>query len=43
MEEIKRFSKAKDDPEFASMLKSRTLGPENAEIQSNLRKKLRVK
>ena len=41
-EEIVRFSKAKADPEFARMLKDRTLGPDAAETQSQLRKQIRV-
>lgn len=41
-EEIVRFSKAKADPDFARMLKTRTLGPEAAETQSHLRKQIRV-
>ena len=41
-EEIARFSKAKADPDFAKMLKARTLGPEAAETQSQLRKQIRV-
>ena len=41
-EEIVRFSKAKADPEFAKMLKERRLGPDAAEIQSQLRKQIRV-
>ena len=41
-EEIIRFSKAKADPEFARMLKERTLGPDAAETQSQLRKQIRV-
>lgn len=40
--EIARFSKAKADPDFAKMLKTRTLGPEAAETQSHLRKQIRV-
>ena len=41
-EEIIRFSKAKDDPEFARMLKIRTLNPDAAETQSQLRRQIRV-
>jgi nucleoporin NUP159 len=42
-EEIARFNKAKTDPEFAKMLKVRTLGPEHLETQSQLRKDIRVR
>jgi hypothetical protein len=41
-EEIARFNKAKDDKEFAKMLKARTLGPEHSETQTQLRKCVRV-
>jgi hypothetical protein len=41
-EEIARFNKAKTDPEFAKMLKARTLGPEHLETQSQLRRDIRV-
>ena len=41
-EENDRFSKAKADPDFAKMLKARTLGPEAAETQAQLRKQIRV-
>ena len=41
-EEIVRFSKAKNDPEFSKMLKSRTLGPDAAETQSQLRRQIQV-
>ncbi|KAI5892310.1 uncharacterized protein SCHCODRAFT_02502419 [Schizophyllum commune H4-8] len=41
-EEIARFSKAQSDPEFAKMLKTRTLGPEHLETQTNLRRNLRI-
>ncbi|KAH8117765.1 hypothetical protein DFH11DRAFT_857205 [Phellopilus nigrolimitatus] len=41
-EEIVRFSKANADPEFARMLKARTLGPDASETQSQLRKQIRV-
>ena len=41
-EEIARFNKAKTDPEFAKMLKVRTLGPEHLETQSQLRRDIRV-
>lgn len=42
-EEILRFSKAKADPEFARMLRARTLGPDAAETQGQLRKQIRVR
>jgi len=42
-EEIARFNKAKTDPEFAKMLKVRTLGPEHLETQSQLRRDIRVR
>ncbi|KIM84780.1 hypothetical protein PILCRDRAFT_817577 [Piloderma croceum F 1598] len=41
-EEIARFNKAKTDPEFAKMLKVRTLGPEHLETQSQLRRDIRA-
>jgi nucleoporin NUP159 len=41
-EEVARFNKAKTDPEFAKMLKVRTLGPEYLETQSQLRRDIRV-
>ena len=41
-EEIARFHKAKKDNEFAKMLRSRTLGPEHLETQTQLRRKIRV-
>ncbi|KAF4613917.1 hypothetical protein D9613_007855 [Agrocybe pediades] len=41
-EEISRFNKAKDDKEFAKMLKTRTLGPEYTETQTVLRKNIRA-
>lgn len=41
-EEISRFNKAKDDNEFAKMLKARTLGPEHLETQTQLRRNIRV-
>jgi nucleoporin NUP159 len=41
-EEIIRFNKAKNDSEFAKMLKSRTLGPEHLETQTQLRRNIRV-
>ncbi|CAK5268804.1 unnamed protein product [Mycena citricolor] len=40
-EEIGRFIKAQHDPEFAKMLKSRSLGPEHLETQSVLRRGIR--
>ena len=42
-EEIARFNKAKNDKEFAKMLKSRSLGPELSETQMHLRKSIRVR
>ena len=42
-EEIARFQKAKNDQEFAKMLKSRSLGPELSETQMHLRKNIRVR
>lgn len=42
-EEISRFNKAKTDKEFAKMLKSRTLGPEHLETQTQLRRSIRVR
>jgi nucleoporin NUP159 len=41
-EEIIRFNKAKNDSDFAKMLKSRTLGPEHLETQTQLRRDIRV-
>ncbi|KAI6039592.1 hypothetical protein EDC04DRAFT_2684462 [Pisolithus marmoratus] len=41
-EEIIRFDKARTDPEFAKMLKVRTLGPEYFEIQTQLRRDIRA-
>lgn len=41
-EEIVRFSKANSDAEFAKMLKTRTLGPEHLETQTQLRRGIRV-
>ncbi|KZT70881.1 hypothetical protein DAEQUDRAFT_171504 [Daedalea quercina L-15889] len=41
-EEIIRFSKASKDPDFARMLKARTLGPEHLEAQSQLRREIRA-
>jgi len=37
-----RFDKARTDSEFAKLLKVRTLGPEYLEIQSQLRRDIRV-
>ena len=37
-EEIARFNKARTDTGFAKLLKVRTLGPEDLEIQSQLRR-----
>lgn len=42
-EEMSRFKKAKNDSEFAKMLKSRTLGPEHLEMQTQLRRDIRVR
>lgn len=39
-EEIERFNKAKSDEEFKKMLKSRSLGPENFEAQTQLRRNI---
>ncbi|KAG6808999.1 hypothetical protein H0H92_002042 [Tricholoma furcatifolium] len=41
-EEISRFGKAKDDQEFAKMLKARSLGPEHLETQAQLRRAIRM-
>ncbi|KDQ57297.1 hypothetical protein JAAARDRAFT_110771, partial [Jaapia argillacea MUCL 33604] len=41
-EEVVRFSRASKDPEFAKMLKIRSLGPEHVETQSRLRKEIRA-
>lgn len=41
-EEIGRFNRAKDDKEFAKMLKARSLGPEHLEAQAQLRRAIRV-
>ncbi|KAJ3867398.1 hypothetical protein EV359DRAFT_78647 [Lentinula novae-zelandiae] len=41
-EEIARFNKAKSDNEFSKMLKSRTLGPEHLENQTQLRRNIRA-
>ncbi|KAJ3728788.1 hypothetical protein C8R42DRAFT_545103, partial [Lentinula raphanica] len=41
-EEIARFNKAKSDNEFLKMLKSRTLGPEHLENQTQLRRNIRT-
>ena len=37
-----RFDKARTDSEFAKLLKVRTLGPEYLEVQSQLRRDIRV-
>jgi hypothetical protein len=42
-EEILRFNRAQTDTEFAKMLKSRTLGPEHLETQSQLRRDIKVR
>jgi len=41
-EEIIRFNKASTDAEFTKLLKSRTLGPEHLETQTQLRRSIRV-
>ncbi|KAF9072966.1 hypothetical protein BDP27DRAFT_1319723 [Rhodocollybia butyracea] len=41
-EEIARFNKAKSDNEFSKMLRSRTLGPEHLENQTQLRRNIRA-
>ncbi|KAG6884149.1 hypothetical protein C0993_000926, partial [Termitomyces sp. T159_Od127] len=41
-EEIGRFNRAKDDKEFAKMLKARSLGPEHIETQAQLRRAIRT-
>ncbi|KAF8623614.1 hypothetical protein AX17_007317 [Amanita inopinata Kibby_2008] len=41
-EEIARFTKAQNDKEFAKMLKTRTLGPEHLETQTQLRRGFRA-
>lgn len=41
-EEIARFSKAINNPDFTRMLRTRNLGPEHLEKQSRLRKQVRV-
>jgi nucleoporin NUP159 len=41
-EEIARFTKAQSDKEFSKMLKTRTLGPEHLETQTQLRRSIRV-
>lgn len=40
-EEIARFDKALNNPDFARMLKTRNLGPEHVEKQARLRKQVR--
>jgi nucleoporin NUP159 len=42
-EEVIRFSKAKDDAEYAKILKTRSLGPEHLETQIQLRRGVRVR
>ena len=42
-EEVSRIMKAKNDKEFAKMLKGRALGPEHGEMQARLRKNIRVR
>ncbi|KAJ3786013.1 hypothetical protein GGU10DRAFT_311953 [Lentinula aff. detonsa] len=41
-EEIARFNKAKSDNEFSRMLKTRSLGPEHLENQTQLRRNIRA-
>ena len=41
-EEVDRFLRAKDDKEFAEMIKVRTLGPEHSENQLKLRKSIQA-
>ncbi|KIJ52655.1 hypothetical protein M422DRAFT_26225 [Sphaerobolus stellatus SS14] len=41
-EELARWVRAREDPDFAKTLKPRSLGPEHAENQINLRKALQV-
>ncbi|KAH0584932.1 hypothetical protein H2248_008204 [Termitomyces sp. 'cryptogamus'] len=41
-EEIGRFDRAKNDKEFAKMLRARSLGPEHLETQAQLRRAIRV-
>ena len=41
-EEITRFDKARSDVEFGKMLKSRFLSPEQTELQTQLRRNVRV-
>ena len=41
-EEITRFDKARSDVEFGKMLKSRFLSPEQTELQTQLRRNIRV-
>ena len=38
-----RFNKAVNNPDFARMLKTRSLGPEHLEKQARLRKQVRVR
>ena len=42
-EEITRFSKAVNNPDFSRMLRARNLGPEHLEKQTRLRKQVRVR
>jgi len=42
-EEITRFSKAVNNPDFSRMLRTRNLGPEHLEKQNRLRKQVRVR
>jgi len=41
-EEIARFDKARSDVEFGKMLKARVLSPEQTELQTQLRRDVRV-
>jgi hypothetical protein len=41
-EEITRFDKARSDVEFGKMLKARFLSPEQTELQTQLRRNIRV-
>jgi len=42
-EEVARFGKAINNPDFARMLRTRNLGPEHLEKQTRLRKQVRVR
>jgi len=41
-EEIARFDKARSDVEFGKMMKARILSPEQTELQTQLRREMRV-